>query len=190
MQVPNVKAIAMAGVAVLALIYAGAPRPADAAQSDTANSDSTAARLQRLEDREQILELMSAYGATLDGRDFAAFGRLFAEDATYVSGGAPTRGRAAIQSMLEKIITSNPSNLPPPNFHLYFNPSIQVNGDRATAQSRGAYVAPDPATKTAQMVFFVSYEDTLVRREKRWLFQQRVVKGGIPPAPAKPAPAK
>jgi uncharacterized protein (TIGR02246 family) len=153
-----------------------------------AEADTTAARLHRLEAREQILELMTAYGATLDGRDFAAFGRLFAEDAIYVSGGAPTKGRAAIQSMLEKIITSNPSNLPPPNYHLYFNPSIQVDGDRATAQSRGAYVAPDPATKTAQMVFFVSYEDTLVRREGQWLFQQRVVKGGIP-APAKPAPA-
>ena len=65
------------------------------------------------------------------------------------------------------------------------HPSIRVDGDRATAQSRGAYVAPDLSTKTAQMVFFVTYEDTLVRREGRWIFQQRVVKGGIPPAPAK-----
>jgi len=159
--------------------------PASSALAQAATGDTTAARLQRLEAREQILELMTAYGATLDSRDFAAFGRLFAEDATYVSGGTPTKGRAAIQSMLEKIITSNPSNLPPPNFHLYFNPSIHVDGDRATAQSRGAYVAPDPTTKTAQMVFFVTYEDTLVRRDGRWLFQQRVVKGGIPPAPAK-----
>jgi hypothetical protein len=42
--------------------------------------DTIAARLQRLEDREQILELLTAYGATLDRHDFAAFGRLFAED--------------------------------------------------------------------------------------------------------------
>jgi uncharacterized protein (TIGR02246 family) len=176
-------------VAVMALTIAGAVALAVGIRgpvAEAAQGDSTTARLQRLEDREQILELMTAYGATLDGRDFAAFGKLFAEDATYVSGGAPTKGRAAIQSMLEKILTSNPSNLPPPNYHLFFNPSIRVDGDRATAQSRGAYIAPDLSSKTAQMVFFVTYEDTLVRREGRWLFQQRVVKGGIPTA----APAR
>jgi uncharacterized protein (TIGR02246 family) len=180
MKHPNVKLMTLCLAAMTAALALPTTLPAQAT-----GGDSSAARLQRLEAREQILELMTAYGATLDSHDFAAFGRLFAEDASYVSGGTPTRGRAAIQSMLEKIITSNPSNLPPPNFHLYFNPSIQVDGDRATAQSRGAYVAPDPTSKTAQMVFFVSYEDTLVRREGRWLFQQRVVKGGIPPAPAK-----
>ena len=177
----NMKLIALPVMgAAAALALTGSPRIADAAAPD-----SSAARLQRLEDREQILELLTAYGATLDRHDFAAFGQLFAEDAIYVSGPTPTRGRAAIQSLLEKMITSNPSNLPPPNFHLFFNPSIHVEGDRATAQSKGAYVAPDRATNTAQMVFFVSYEDTLVRRDGRWLFQQRVIKGGIPAAPAK-----
>jgi len=38
-----------------------------------------AARLQRLEDRQAIEELFTAYGATLDSHDFAAFGRLFAK---------------------------------------------------------------------------------------------------------------
>jgi uncharacterized protein (TIGR02246 family) len=175
----NVKPIAVVIMSVTAaLAVAASLRIVDAAPRD-----SSAERLQRLEDREQVLELLTAYGATLDRHDFAAFGRLFADDATYVSGpAAPTRGRAAIQSMLENIITRNPSNLPPPNFHLFFNPSIRVEGDRATSQSRGAYVAPDLNTNTAQMVFFVSYEDTLVRRDGRWLFQQRVVKSGIPAA--------
>jgi len=182
MKLLNVKLMALSIMGVTAaLALAASLRVADAAPRD-----SSAARLQRLEDREQILELLTAYGATLDRHDFAAFGRLFAEDALYVSGpAAPTRGRAAIQSMLENIITSNPSHLPPPNFHLFFNPSIQIEGDRATAQSKGAYVAPDPGTNTAQMVFFVSYEDTLIRREGRWLFQQRVVRSGIPSSPAK-----
>lgn len=144
-----------------------------------------ALRLQQLSDREQILELMSAYGDTLDRRDFAAFGRLFAEDAEYGSGpGAPTRGRPAIQAQLERVIGSNPSNLPAPNFHLYFNPSIQVQGDRATARSLGAYTAPDPATGTTRMVFFVTYQDTLVRQDGRWLFQRRVVGSGPAAAPA------
>src|SRR5262245_60479411 len=108
--------------AVVAFAIAGSLRTSEAAQGE-----STATRLQRLEDREQILELLTAYGATLDRRDFAAFGQLFVEDAEYGSGPAPTRGRAAIQSQLERTITSNPSNLPKPNHHLFFNPSIKVD---------------------------------------------------------------
>ena len=152
--------------------------------SEAAQGDTVAARLQRLEDREQILELLTAYGATLDRHDFAAFGQLFAEDAEYGSGpGTPTRGRAAIQAQLEKVITSNPSNLPKPNHHLFFDPSIQVDGDRATAHSLGAYTVPDAAGKpmqTTQMVFFVAYDDTLVRKGGRWLFQRRIIGSGAP----------
>jgi len=166
---------AVAGVGV-ALLLAQALPTSEAAQADT-----TAARLQRLEDREQILELLTAYGATLDRHDFAAFGQLFAVDAEYAGGpGAPTRGRAAIQAQLEKTITSNPSNLPAPNHHLFFNPSIRIDGDRATAHSLGAYVAPDAQRKTTQMVFFVAYDDQLVRRDGRWLFQRRAIGSGAP----------
>ena len=152
------------------------------AQAGTADAD--AARLQRLEAREQIEELFTAYGATLDRRDFAAFGRLFSEDAVYGGGpGEPTHGRAAIQAQLEKTISSNPSHLPMPDFHLYFNPAIQVDGDHATAQSKGAYVIPNLQTHGAEIIFLVSYEDTFVRRNGHWLFQQRMLHAGIP-APA------
>jgi uncharacterized protein (TIGR02246 family) len=162
--------------AVVALAIGWSLRTSEAAQGDT-----TAARLQHLEDREQILELLTAYGATLDRRDFAAFGQLFAEDAEYGSGpGAPTRGRAAIQTQLEQVITSNPSNLPKPNHHLFFNPSIRIDGDRATAHSLGAYSAPDTAGKTTQLVFFVAYDDQLVRRAGRWQFQRRMIGSGAP----------
>jgi uncharacterized protein (TIGR02246 family) len=147
--------------------------------------DADAARLQQLEDRAQILELLTAYGETLDRRDFAAFGLLFAQDAEYGSGpGAPTRGRAAIQAQLERVMGSNPSNLPAPNFHLTFNPSIAIDGDSATASSLGAYTAPDPATGSTRMVFFVTYKDRLVKHDGRWRFQRRVISSGAPPAPA------
>ena len=133
--------LTMAAGAAIALVLAGVLRDSSAASSDT-----TAARLQRLEDREQILELLSAYGATLDRHDFAAFGQLFAEDAEYGSGpGAPTRGRAAIQAQLEKMITSNPSNLPGPNHHLFFNPSIQIDGDHARPTAWAPIRSPDAA---------------------------------------------
>lgn len=171
MRIPALQLILLAALCVLAGGCAAPGRGGDAA------------RLRHLEDREQILELMTAYGATLDRRDFAAFGLLFAPDAEYGSGPNATRGRAAIQAQLERTIGSNPSNLPAPNFHLYFNPSIRIDGDTATATSLGAYTAPDPTGGATRMVFFVSYQDTLVRRDGRWLFQRRVVGSGAPPAP-------
>lgn len=161
-------------IATLGVLAAGCSR--------NAADPAVAARLQHLEDRDQILELMAAYGATLDRRDFAAFGNLFAEDAEYGSGPGAARGRKAIQAQLERIIGSNPSNLPGPNFHLFFNPSIHIEGDAARATSLGAYTAPDAASSSTRMVFFVSYEDTLVKQEGRWLFQRRVTGSGAPPA--------
>jgi uncharacterized protein (TIGR02246 family) len=166
----------MGAGAAIALALTGVLRDSAAASSDT-----TAARLQRLEDREQITELLTAYGATLDRRDFAAFGQLFAEDAEYGSGpGTPTRGRAAIQAQLEKVLTSNPSNLPGPNHHIFFNPSIQVDGDHARAHSLGAYTVPEKAGNTTQMVFFVAYDDEFVRIGGKWLFKRRTIGSGSP----------
>jgi len=150
------------------------PAPAEAGDSETD-------RLQKLEDRQAIEELFTAYGATLDRRDFAAFGRLFAQDAQYVGGpGEPTRGRGAIQSLLEKQITSNPAHLPEPAYHLFFNPSIEVAGDRATAHSKGAYVIPDLKNGGAQIIFFVSYDDVLVRQGGQWVFSRREIHSAIP----------
>lgn len=161
--------------AVAALVLLRALPNADAAAPAV-----DGAQLQRLVDREQILELLTAYGETLDRHDFAAFGQLFTEDATYVGGSGTTRGREAIQASLEKIIKANPLGLPGPKFHVFFNPSIQIDGDRAKVRALGAYITPDPEKNIAQMVFFVTYEDELVRRDGRWLFQQRVIHSGIP----------
>jgi hypothetical protein len=35
---------------------------------------------------------------------------------------------------------------------------------------------PDKASKATQLIFFINYEDTFVRRDGRWLFQQRLLK--------------
>jgi uncharacterized protein (TIGR02246 family) len=157
---------ALLGAAIV--LFASAPR-------------TDAARLQQLEDRAQITELLAAYGSTLDRHDFPAFGQLFAADAEYASGpGEPLKGRAAIQAMLERVITANPSGLPGPNRHLYFNPAIVLDGDRATVRSLGAYTVPDAATQSTRLVFFVGYQDTLVRQDGKWLFQKRVVGSAAP----------
>lgn len=169
-------------MAVLAVGVAGL-LPHRAALAATPGSDSL--RMQRLEARQEIEELFAQYGASLDRRDFDAFGRLFTEDAVYGAGPTPTHGRTAIQSQLQQTITANPSHLPGPDFHLFFNPSIHVDvdGERATAHSMGAYLIPDEHSPGGwKLIFLVSYDDTLVRQNGHWLFQQRLLHAAAPPA--------
>lgn len=132
-----------------------------------------------LEAREQIRELFTAYGRTLDDRDFLAFGRLFARGSEYVGGGdmGVVRGPEAIAVALENVITANASGA---NLHVYFNEHIDITGpDTATAQSRGAfYVQNESGGPMALM--FATYQDELVREDGRWKFRLRRVIGDIP----------
>jgi hypothetical protein len=156
-----------------------------------ARPDSERALLQKLVDHQAIEDLMTAYGVTLDHRDFAAFGQLFAEDATYGgSRGEPTRGRAAIQAQLDKTLTRNVNHLPEPGHHVYFDPLIEIDGDHATGQTLGAYAVPDPSASFGwRLTFFITYEDEFVKRDGHWLFQQRrLVAAKAPSAAQGPAP--
>jgi ketosteroid isomerase-like protein len=107
---------------------------------------SLAARVQVLEDKEEIRNLLIDYGRLLDARDFAGYSRLFAKDGEWTGGFGTARGPAAIQAFMEK-------NISGPNaghtYHILSNCGIQVRGDTATAWSRWAYVTPGPDGKPA-----------------------------------------
>ena len=168
--------LCLAGALSLVAAATLAERPVRAA-----TSSSEQATLERLEARQDIEELLAQYGATLDRRDFDAFGKLFTEDAVYGAGPNPARGRAAIQAQLQQTLGANPMHLPGPDFHMFFDPSIRVEGDHAAAHSLGAYLIPDVHSPSGwKMIFLVSYEDTLVRQNGHWLFQQRVLHAATP----------
>jgi ketosteroid isomerase-like protein len=155
--------------AFLTLAAAGAP--AQPAAGD--------ARLQQLEDREAIRVLFNDYGRLIDERNFAAFAELFAANSEYVAGPNVAKGPAAIRAQLEGAIGSNTMGIGSPNFHIFFNESIRVEGDRATATSKGAFVAPDEKGRP-QIIILATYDDVLTREGGRWKFQRRVVRGDLP----------
>src|ERR1700747_2903700 len=72
------------------------------------NTQSLTARIQRLEDSEEIRTLLLNYGRYLDARDFAAYSHLFAKDGVWAGGFGTVQGPAAIQAFMEK-------NIPGPN---------------------------------------------------------------------------
>jgi len=148
------------------------------------DSKSLAARVQRLEDIQEIQNVLLDYGRFLDARDFAAYSRLFAKDGEWVGGFGTVQGPAAIQAFMEK-------QIPGPNrgntFHILSNFKIDVHGDTATAWSRWTFVTPGPDKKPA-IAQAGRYDDAFVRESGKWKFKRRTASNDIPvpdPVPAK-----
>lgn len=139
-----------------------------------------AARVQLMEDKEEIRTLLTDYGRFLDLRDFAAYSRLFAKDGEWIGGLGSVQGPAAIQAFMEKNIPgANTGN----TYHIMSNFEIQVQGDQATAWSRWAFVTPGPDQKPV-IAQGGRYEDTLIRENGHWKFKRRIALNDLPrPAP-------
>src|SRR5271168_709409 len=65
---------------------------------------SLATRIQRLEDEEEIRNILVSYGRTLDAHDFRAYSRLFSKDGEWVGGFGSVKGPAAIEAFMAKNI--------------------------------------------------------------------------------------
>jgi len=174
-------------ISLVALIAGETVSRIRAQAGSSAAQNSIEARLQALEDREEIRKLMIDYGRTLDQRDFAGFALLFARDAEYGGGGdsGMTKGAEAIAMLLKDIFQKNPTQVKSPNFHLFSNETIQVNGDRASGLSKGVFVVPGDHGQP-DMVMLATYRDVFVRKDGVWKFKQRIVQGDIPSAAAAP----
>ena len=137
-------------------------------------------RLQILEDKEAIRDLMMEYGKTLDARDFKSFSELFAEDGGEWNGGMGiAKGPAAIRKLMEETIGNNTGGVRSPNFHIFNNEIITVSGDRATAVSKWTFVNQGEDNRP-QWVYLGHYHDTFIKENGRWKFLQRKVTGAIP----------
>ena len=137
-------------------------------------------RLQLLEDREEIRQLLKDYGRFLDSRDFGPFSQLFAEkDGEWVGGMGKAKGPQAIRKLMEDTIGKNTEKVSMPNFHLFTNESIRVNGNQADATTKWIFVVQGQNGQP-QPLYLGHYEDSLVRENGRWKFLRRVVHADIP----------
>jgi hypothetical protein len=166
----SVMAIFLIGVAL-----AGNTGTAFAAQAKTVES-----RLQDLEAREEIRQLLKDYGRFLDQRDFASFSKLFAEkEGEWIGGMGKAKGSPAIQKLMEDTIGKNTEGVSMPNFHLFTNEMINVKGNQADATTKWIFVVQGEKG-SPQMVYLGHYEDSLVRENGRWKFIKRIVHADIP----------
>ena len=141
------------------------------------NNASVAARLQRLEDIEEIRTLLTDYGRFLDSRDLAAYSRLFAADGEWVGGFGSAKGPAGILEFMQKNLGTGPNRNN--SYHILSNFEIDVKRDTATAWSRWTFIVP--ATDGKPVISQAGrYDDILVRESGRWKFKRRTASNDIP----------
>jgi uncharacterized protein (TIGR02246 family) len=143
------------------------------------NREDTEARLQRLEDLEEIRELFIEYKRVLDGKDFAAYASLFATDGEFIAGEMHAKGRAEIQALVEGMLGNLLTDERGNDFHLVINPSVRIDGDRATAEVTWAYVVRGEDDQPV-LAKLGHYDDVLTREDGRWRFLRRCAPTDIP----------
>jgi 3-phenylpropionate/cinnamic acid dioxygenase small subunit len=141
--------------------------------------ESLEARVQRLEDHEEIRKLLIDYGRSLDARDFVKYSSLFAKDGEWTGGFGTAKGPAAIKAMMDKEIGAAPPPRPNSTFHLLTNFAIDVHGDTGTVWSRWAFVVTSKQN-TPSILYGGHYDDIVVREDGRWKFKKRVASNDIP----------
>jgi ketosteroid isomerase-like protein len=128
------------------------------------------AKVQKLEDIQEISNVLIDYGRALDSRDFKAYSALFARDGSWSGGmGTVTGGPQAIHDFMTSRIGGGGVGFGS-TYHIMSSFKIDVHGDAATASSRWAFVtaARGPGIQVAGR-----YEDTFIREDGIWKIKSR-----------------
>ena len=150
----------------------------DQSAGGTAAPLSVEERLRALEDEREIRDLIITYAQRLDARDHAAYAALFAREGRWSGRMGDATGPEAIEAMLVENFGPTPEDYwNTQNFHLMSNIVIEVDGDRAKAESRLVYFARSAEARPVPMLAG-RYFDELVREHGR--FAHRRVLGEIP----------
>jgi 3-phenylpropionate/cinnamic acid dioxygenase small subunit len=149
------------------------------AQTTGSKAGSLEARIQRLEDIQEIRDLLTSYGRLLDAHDLAGYSQLFAKNGEWIGGFGSAKGPAAIQALMDKNLGASAKGIPGSTYHLLTNFMIKVDGDRATAWSRWSFTVTG-ANKSPSILYGGHYDDTLIREDGHWKFLRRVAVNDIP----------
>jgi uncharacterized protein (TIGR02246 family) len=128
------------------------------------------ARLRRVEDRQEIQDLVLRYGFLVDDKDVDAVAELFAPDARLVTkrGAVKGDGREAIRAYFaQRLALLGPTN------HFTHGTIVTFGNDPEvatglTGSHAEIWVNGDP------MLAALRYDDTFRRIEGRWRFQERI----------------
>ena len=160
--------------ATVALCAILAQQPLQAAELEA-----LAARVQVLEDREDIRALILAYGAAHDHRDYRTFAALFATQGEWVGGLGSAKGPEAIFELMNRTIGHDPKPNGSGTFHVMTNDQIKIDGDRASATTKWIYITPSD-DNAPKLVYLGHYDDQFIRENGAWKFLRREAPADIP----------
>jgi hypothetical protein len=178
-------------VAMMASAPGGKIGVANAA-APSAKDDDLAARIQRIEDRQAIEQLMVGdYPRALDSANWKAYASFFATDGELIVNGTSIKGPAAIEAYFNRPRPARagaPAN-PEPRVgkHVVTNLTIQITGDRAVAQGYWQTVMSRASSTT--IAGAGHYEDVLKKENGTWKFLRRAILTEPPSAPPAAAPS-
>jgi len=133
-------------------------------------ADTSADRLQALEDREAIRNLIASYGALADSGDAEGVALLWTEDGVYAVDGFPeARGHAAIAALITGPV--HQALMARGCAHVLGAPVIALDGDRATALCHSVVLAKTDERWEAARVAANRWE--LARTPEGWRVTRR-----------------
>jgi hypothetical protein len=154
-------------------------------------------RLQRLEDLEEIRQLLEENARCLDAGDHAGYAGLFTEDGVLAAQLGEAKGREAIRELLDARLKDD---APPcrdggeaddrdgeagaglarargsrrTSFHHVGSATIEVDGDRAASRVIWLFLTHDDAGYPL-ILQSGHYDDVLVRDGGRWRYERRTI---------------
>ncbi len=136
-------------------------------------SKSIEERLQILEDKEAIRQIIIDYASALDEQDAEAYVSLFAEDGEWAIGSMVRKGKEEIRALVHGLFYARAEdfvNLE--SFEITFHPRITLDGDRAKMKSGHVAFRRAPGGNPVP-VLFGRYEDEFIRENGTWKIWRR-----------------
>ena len=132
-------------------------------------SDAMTDRLQALEDRAEIIQLVSRYGPAVDDHEYDTLGSLYTEDSVFDSVGGPQRGRDAVVAYYRERAGAFGAT-----YHYPHSVEVYLDGpdDAHGVVCAHAELSIDGLTHRVAL----RYHDTYRREGGAWRFHERNVK--------------
>ena len=133
-------------------------------------ADSTEKRLQRLEDRAAIADLLAHYGPRADSGNADGVARLWTPDGIYAVGGyGEASGHSAIGDLIRS--PTHQGLMQSGCAHILSSPAIELAGDQATARNYSVVYRSDGDSFTAWRVSANRW--ALIRTDAGWRVARR-----------------
>lgn len=125
-------------------------------------------RIQALEDRWGLQDLVARYALSVDERDWDAVGEMYATDCVFDSVEGRFRGRQAVVNYYRQRTSQFGAT-----YHYPHSQTVSITGPDAATGTVAAHAELAIGDQTVMVA--LRYQDQYVREDGAWRFQERVV---------------